>query len=163
MGDSPKLLGLPVVLDPSVPVGEVRIERRKPESYTPAPGTRVTVGGVTWEYDSSGHWTAQDQGRRAIATLGFLTRIAELEAEVAELEDELTELRPLARAANDILNDHEKALARLARYEALGKEADEKMSKLDADDTEEYVMGLATTASIAERLAAEWRAQQEGR
>lgn len=28
MGDSPKLLGLPVVLDPSVPVGEIRIERR---------------------------------------------------------------------------------------------------------------------------------------
>lgn len=102
--------------------------------FVPAPGTRVTVGGVTWEWTNSTlqNWPAwvDVSGLRGVPAREKsidLTRIAEVEA-------------------------------RLARYAAIGEEA-WRVAMIASPTAEE---DDARKRSIIERLAAEYRAQ-EGR
>lgn len=148
MADSPKLLGLPVVLDPSVPVGEIRIERQRPQSCTPPHGTRVTVGGVTWTWDKDVEaWEHEDLRLRAHdALFPYLTSRAEMEAEVAQL----------VRLSNDAIAQGTKLAVALARYAAIGKEAVEHVSREYPSNT----LFNHAAQGVVDTLAAKWRAQQ---
>lgn len=83
----------------------------------PAPPETVTVThngrDVEWQRDGK-NWRSNDDWWFPVATRegDFICRIAsdahvisEREARIKELEDELTELRPLAKGANDTIND----------------------------------------------------------